>query len=146
MIQAHIAPEDLRAALSDLSKYKKHVREDTRKEIMRTAYAVNHKAKSNCPIRTGRLKSSLKVLKDNTTDLNKISAEVGTNVHYAPYVEFGTGTSVSVPTGLEDYAMQFKGRGIRKVNIRARPYLFPAAESERSRYVENLRKILSKPK
>ena len=69
------------------------------------------------------------------TDANggRMSAEVwaggtgkGINVKYAPYVEFGTGSQVVVPDGLKDYAIQFKGRGKRKVNNRAQPYFFPA--------------------
>jgi hypothetical protein len=50
----------------------------------------------------------------------------GVNVNYAPYVEFGTGTRVVVPDDVKDYAIQFKGAGLRKVNNRAQPYFFPA--------------------
>jgi hypothetical protein len=53
---------------------------------------------------------------------------IGVNVHYAPYVEFGTGKGVSVPNELAEYAIQFKGKGIRKVNNRAQPYFFPAVK------------------
>lgn len=58
--------------------------------------------------------------------LKPLAVEIIANRTYAPYVEFGTGKKVKVPKGLEAYAMQFKGRGIRKVNLPARPYLFPA--------------------
>lgn len=49
--------------------------------------------------------------------------------HYAPYVEFGTGRMVDLQhlkkLGIpESYAMQFKGRGIREVNLPARPFFF----------------------
>ena len=49
--------------------------------------------------------------------------------HYAPYIEFGTGTEVDLSDlneiGIpESYALQFKGRGIRKVNLPARPFFF----------------------
>jgi hypothetical protein len=50
----------------------------------------------------------------------------GINVKYAPYVEFGTGTRVSVPGDVKEYAIQYKGAGLRKVNNRAQPYFFPA--------------------
>lgn len=52
----------------------------------------------------------------------------GVNVKYAPYVEFGTGNKVYVPKELTDYAIQFKGRGIRKVNNRHQPYFFPSVK------------------
>jgi len=44
----------------------------------------------------------------------------GVNVNYAPYVEFGTGNRVVIPDDVKDYAIQFKGAGLRKVNNRAR--------------------------
>ena len=144
MITAHISNEDLQKSLNDIFKYKRSVREGVKKEILRTAYAVTHKAKKDCPIRTGRLRSSLKVVNDISQD--KLQAQSGTNVHYAPYVEFGTGGLVNIPPGLEAYAAQFKGRGLRRVNLRARPFLFPAAESERRNYESNIKKILSGPK
>ena len=63
----------------------------------------------------------------------RMSAEVwaggsgkGVNVKYAPYMEFGTGDYVVVDKELADYAIQFKGRGKRKVNNRPQPYFFPA--------------------
>jgi HK97 gp10 family phage protein len=45
---------------------------------------------------------------------------------YAPYHEFGTGGMTAVPANWGDIAIQFKGRGIRIVNIRPRPFLVPA--------------------
>jgi phage gpG-like protein len=67
---------------------------------------------------------------------------VGAYVHYAPYVEFGTGGKVNVPAGLEQYAMQFKGKGIKQINLSARPYLFPAVENHYNAYINSLKKIL----
>lgn len=40
-------------------------------------------------------------------------AEVGANVFYAPYVEFGTGKKVSVPSGYEQAAAEAKSQGKR---------------------------------
>jgi HK97 gp10 family phage protein len=142
MNEIHIAPADLQKALNDIAKYGKNVQEGAKKEVLRTAYSITNKAKGNCPVRTGGLRSSLSV----KSDVNELQAKSGTNMHYAPYVEFGTGTLVDVPEGLKEYAMQFKGKGIRKVNLRARPFLFPAAESERPKFVERMQKILNGPK
>ena len=49
-----------------------------------------------------------------------------------PYVEFGTGGSVDLTDMLElgipaSYAAQFKGKGIKNVNLPARPFFFNAA-------------------
>lgn len=54
------------------------------------------------------------------------TSSAGGFVLYAPFVEFGTGKKVSIPSDLKDYASQFRGKGIREVNLHARPYFFPA--------------------
>ena len=59
-----------------------------------------------------------------------LNAEVGFTARYAAYVEFGTGGLVDVPIGLEDYAIQFKGKGIKQVNLPSRPFLFNSAFEE----------------
>lgn len=48
------------------------------------------------------------------------------SAHYAPYHEFGTGGRVSVPNDWGPIAAQFKGKGLRVVNISPRPFLVPA--------------------
>ena len=49
------------------------------------------------------------------------------NAKYAPYLEFGTGGTVDVPSGFEDLAKQFIGKGIKQINLPARPHIIPAA-------------------
>jgi hypothetical protein len=61
---------------------------------------------------------------------------------YAPYVEFGTGTMVSVPPELKKIAEQFRGKGIRKVNLPARPFLYPAFVEGRLKYLKDLKNLL----
>jgi len=61
--------------------------------------------------------------------------EVVADTPYAAYVEFGTGRFVDLsnlkPLGIpKTYAEQFKGKGLRKVNLTARPYFFTSATSE----------------
>jgi len=72
----------------------------------------------------GGLKAGLN--KDVIYEKNVTIGEVEVRKNYAAYVEFGTGTLVNVPAGLEDYAIQYKGKGVREVNLPARPFLFPA--------------------
>jgi phage gpG-like protein len=74
--------------------------------------------------------------KDNSFLSNSIKAEqrtgmqwqVSCQVRYAAYMEFGTGTAVEIPKGLEAYAEQFMApRPVkREVNLPARPFFFPA--------------------
>ena len=51
------------------------------------ALRVDKEAKKNCPVDTGNLRASI------TVDINGDEAEVGTNVEYAPFVEYGTSKS-----------------------------------------------------
>ena len=52
--------------------------------LTESAILVEGKAVSKAPVDTSRLKQSI------TRIVDKTSAYVGTNVEYAPYVEFGT--------------------------------------------------------
>ena len=70
--------------------------------VRKTAADVEARAKSIVPVDTGNLKNSIQ-----TEMESDLTAVVGTNVEYAPYVEYGT------------YKMA------------ARPYLGPAAEAVR---------------
>ena len=58
------------------------------KDLARRARQVETAAKRNAPVDTGRLRSSIShELGSSGGDL---IANIGTNVFYAPYVEFGT--------------------------------------------------------
>ena len=59
-------------------------------------------------------------------------------------MEFGTGKMVQVPQELVDIAIQFKGKGIREVNIPPQPFMYPAFVKARATYKENLKKALQK--
>ena len=78
---------------------KVQVGDDLNKAVERIALLIEGEAKRLCPVRTGRLRASI-----HTGKIEEGVYYVGTNVYYAPYVEFGT----------------------RK--MAARPYLRPAAK------------------
>jgi len=97
--------------------------------ILGTCTNIVRKAMRLAPVNFGFLRASIGT---NATGAG-MSAEVwaggagkGVNVKYAPYVEFGTGSKVYVPKELTDYAIQFRGRGVRKVNNSHQPYFFPS--------------------
>ena len=58
------------------------------KELTRRAIKVEAAAKRLCPVDTGRLRSS--ITWQLQQDARGLMAVVGTNVDYAPHVEFGT--------------------------------------------------------
>jgi len=120
--------------IEKLGKLPIEIEKEVANEVNASALAIQSKAKRDCRVDFGTLRNSIQlesIFKDK-----RIIYTVGSHLKYAPYVEFGTGGLVSVPSGYEDFAMQFKGKGIRKVNLKARPFLIPAFESE----IPNLRK------
>ena len=133
-----INTDSLRNTLKAISKYGENVRKRAGLHIEKTALNIEDKAKSRVAVRTGNLRANIY----RNVNKEQLSANVGTNVRYAPYVEFGTGTLVNVPAGLESYAIQFKGKGVRQVNLPARPFLFNSTEEERKNYETGLRNIL----
>lgn len=92
-------------------------------ELGKTALDISRIAKQSAPVDSGTLKQSIKAERKGKT------VEVIAGAHYAPYVEFGTGGSVDLDDMLKlgipsSYAAQFKGKGIRDVNLPARPFFF----------------------
>lgn len=146
MIKASLSDAEIQRAMKDIRRYSKNVQNRVKRVIHLTAYDVDWDAKENAfsSLATGHLRGKIHIL---SKDLNNFTASVGVigdnnenGAKYAPYVEFGTGSMVDVPQGLEDYAMQFKGKGIRQVNLPARPFLFPAAEKNRKKFIDNIKK------
>lgn len=67
---------------------------------------------------------------------------VGFSAKYAPYQEFGTGPYTEVPTGFEDFAMEFFVSG--KGHVPAQPFLLPAFFEERDKAVVTLEEAIRK--
>lgn len=61
------------------------VEKDVSKLVKDTLYNIERDAKKKCPVDTGRLRGSI-----TTNIISTYSGEVGTNVEYAEYVEYGT--------------------------------------------------------
>lgn len=59
-------------------------RSEARRALNATVIVAEGEIKSATPVRTGRLRSSI------THEVRDLTGVVGTNVYYAPYVEFGT--------------------------------------------------------
>jgi len=67
---------------------------------------------------------------------------VGTPVEYAPYIEFGTGdlvfTNFSFDAQAREVASHYKGRGLRKVNIRGDSFLNYAAVEQQPKLEQRI--------
>ena len=59
------------------------------KDLIRRARKVENRAKQLCPVDTGRLRSSISMSAPQT-ERGSVTIHVGTNVEYAPFLEYGT--------------------------------------------------------
>lgn len=87
------------------------------------------KAKQEVPVKTGALRGSIRHAKYQPGKGASVSAG-NTNIRYAPYVEFGTGTRFQIPvyqnlnmSDLEAYALTFK-KSKKVIGVPYRPYMF----------------------
>jgi HK97 gp10 family phage protein len=106
-----------------------------------TAQKITNKAKLRSPVDLGQLRQSI----GNTEATLQINRSlIFASAPYAPYVNWGTGGSVSVEAIFEKYAEEFIGKGIRKINLPARPFLTGSYIEESSKYGQTLQKALQK--
>lgn len=66
-------------------------------------------AQNSAAVDTGRMRGNI-----TSREIAFLNYEVTSPILYSPYVEWGTITRVAVPSDLQAYALQFKGKGIRK--------------------------------
>ncbi len=122
--------ERLKRALSDPQLLAGPVRDF----LMRSALTVEVEAKRRAPVDTGRLRSSI------THNVRPTEAIVGSNVAYAPYVEFGTRPHWPPLAAMQPWARRhgfpagrsgafLVARAIAMRGTRAQPYLRPAFEA-----------------
>jgi len=132
----------INTVISNLRKYGKEAEKDIEGVTALVAKNIEGYAKGEVPSDLGKLGQSIQSVEQDKTHW-KIEAG-GILAPYAPYIEFGTGGLVQVPNELKEQAWLFKGKGIKEVNLRARPYLYPSLLRGRKEYLEKLQKVLNK--
>ena len=136
----------VQAVISGLDQYSNEVQKLVASEIQDWAKRTVADAQRDVPVKTGDLKGTIRdvVGADRLTWIVKAGGINGVN--YAPYVEFGTGSFVDQSFlqqyGLVQYASQFRGKGIREVNLPMRTFLYANARTEFQKTFENIKKIL----
>ena len=142
MLTIEFNKQSLNAFYKYLKNLKGDVADYVRAEIEDSMLAIESGAASNVAVDTGALKNSIqstpiKVSKNQVTG----GVEVGAN--YAPYVEFGTGTRVKVPSELSNFAAQYKGAGVKEVNLPARPFFYPEVFKQRTELPKRIERTLT---
>lgn len=133
MARDKIEIKGLNSVIKDLNKLGKSISIPIKGGITKATKKCQKRAKLLCPVDTGTLRNSINTV--IRTKAEEVEGEVGTNLEYAVYVEFGTGrrgeeTNTNTETDVH-YKADWKGQ-------KAQPYMYPAyAETK-----EELPKIL----
>ena len=125
-VNLKIDQSDLNKLKNKLDKMRAFESKTLSNELGKTGTEIVRLAKREVPAPTGTLRNSISAQRIGKS-INVVAA-----AHYAPYVEFGTGgrvdltdmTQLGIPPS---YAAQFKGKGIRDINLPARPFFFSSA-------------------
>jgi len=153
MVRIDLDIKNLNQAINDISRWEKTKRDAVRRAVNTSALNIQKGAKERCAVDTGRLRASIAMqpYQDGMT------MQVGTKLHYAPYVEFGTGRYVSVPSGVKGVPEKGRGtpwmypetkNGKKTGNMvwtrgsKPQPFLFPAAEAEKPKVISRIGKAL----
>ena len=114
---------------------------DLKEALNESCLLVENTAKENCPVDSGQLRNSI------TSNVSGETGEVGTNVEYAPYVEYGTGVYNSgrlTPWSYQDAS----GEWHTTTGQKPQPFLVPALDSNRDKilniFKEKVKEGLSK--
>jgi len=103
------------------------------------ALEIQADAKRQAPVDLGKLRQGIV-----TEEVNKTTFIIAALEKYSAFMEFGTGMLTSIPKGWEEIAHLFKGKGIRQVNLRPQPYLYPAFRKGSEQYLKDLNTALKR--
>lgn len=108
----------------DVSKLIKELDKACEEAITKCALKIEADAKELCPVDTGRLRDSINTVFSNSG--HEFSAEIGTDVEYAPYIEYGTG--IYNPNGRKEPWVYRDDEGNYHFThgMQAQPFMYPA--------------------
>ena len=129
-----------------LNRYKEKVTQTGAlidQELAATGELMATSAKNMVAVDTGRLRNSISLKKEQFLSYSLVA-----QTNYAAYVEFGTGTGFVPPENTEwtKLASQFKGAGIKQVNLLPRPYMRPSILAYYPKFKEEAIKIIRSKK
>lgn len=124
-----------------INNYQQKVTRDVEFATAKSASEIVLQAQQKVPVDTGKLKQSIRYFKDKS---GKLVYWITADEIYAPYIEFGTGDFVKVPSGFENIAMSFYVNGEGKT--KPQPFLIPSWIVESAIYKEKIKEIIRKYK
>lgn len=123
--------------IDDLRKLDKNIQPQIGQVLAANARECVLSAQRRAPVDLGKLRQSIYSREDGPLEYRVIAA-----APYAAYMEFGTGGLVEVPAELAEVAARFRGAGVRQVNIKPRPYLYPAFKQQQKVLIADLEDLI----
>jgi len=142
----HLSNGKVDAIIKRLEASPQKMMEESKLIIDAAVIEIAAKAKQEVAVKTGALKASIRHAKYQPGKGASVSAG-NTNVRYAPYVEFGTGTRFQIPVypnvnmaDLEAYALTFK-KSKKVIGVPYRPYMFSAYSEVFTSMIKKLKSV-----
>jgi len=138
-----MASKTIAQFLRKLDRMREGVIQEAEYALVDRTYKIHAKASRRAPLDTGKLRQSIqaRISPDRRNGFVTAGNISDNSQNYAAFVEFGTGTKVSVPKGFEAMAIRFKGTK-RIIGMRAQPYLIPPYLLEREHLLNDIRRII----
>lgn len=124
-----------KALISSLNRLSEKAEKVVSDEIEAALASTQADAVANTPVEFGALRASI-MMEMNRSEL---AGEVYSTSSYAGYQEWGTGGMVDVPNGWEDMALPWKGKGVKQINLKPQPFMYPAFEKNVPDLIRNLK-------
>jgi len=142
MIKLSLPAKEMKEFRKWTEQISKEEHEKLQNLVARSGELITRRAKMDAPVNRkkgagGRLRSSI----TPSYSSDKLTFTIEVNANYGPYMEFGTGKFVRILPGYTDIASEFRGKGIRRVNLNAQPYLFDNFERVNKAFLAELKKM-----
>ena len=119
-------------------------RDNVQKAIKKSAFNIEAKAKNN--LKANRSVVTRHLTRNVATQMGDLEATIHTsNVKYAIIVEKGSKPHIIRPKNKKALYWEGAKRPVKMVNhpgSRAKPFLIPAFESEKDKFIENLKEAI----
>lgn len=139
LVRINVFGEEI--VIDRLNQYNKQKHIDIARIFEETGDSIVTRAKARVNVETGRLRSSLR--SKTHKGRYKFEVEVGSDLRYALYVEFGTGIYSSRGSGrTSPWVYYANGRWWWTRGARPRPYLIPAYDAEKNDCIDRIRREL----
>ena len=149
MLDAKINSADFNKLQRKFRKLHKFSKVDAVKEVNRAMIHARNMAIASAPV-AGKGKSGGTLKQSINVKPTPDGAEMYSIAHYAPYVEFGTGSKYVSPNDATElgipssYIAQFKGKGIKEVNLKPRPFFYISAARAYNNMLARIERRLKK--